>query len=240
MSEEHQGEERRSIYTPSERAPSRMSWTFLGLGALIFLSMFALLGWISREFGMQEIQLAVASAGIWGPLLYVGVKALTFTFAPLTAGPIQLAAGVLFGIELGVFYSVLGEAIGGTFNVLIGRLYGRPLVMRFVGQEGIERIDRFYHRYLDDWRQLLAARLALFSVYDFISYAVGFGRIRLYVYIMVTFFGGFPSAYITVRFGAAAAADLRLQLASLAFVAVCLAIYAAFRGPIDRFLERFF
>ena len=239
MSEEQQGEERRSIYTPADRPPSRMSWTFLGLTAVVLLFLFALLGGLAREVGMQDIQLAVASAGIWGPLLYVGVKALTFTFAPLTAGPIQLAAGVLFGIELGVFYSVLGEVIGGTFNVMIGRIYGRPLVMRFVGQEGIERIDRFYQRYLDDWRQLLVARLVLFSVYDFISYAVGFGRIRLYVYIMVTFFAGFPSAYITVRFGAAAASDLRLQLASLAIVVALLAIYAVFREPIDRFLERF-
>ena len=75
----------------------------------------------------------VAGAGIWGPTVFVGIKALTFTFAPLSAGPIQFASGLLFGVIPGTIYSVLGELIGGTINVMIARLLGRRIVKRFVG-----------------------------------------------------------------------------------------------------------
>ncbi len=239
MSEEKQSEENRSIYSISDNPPSRLSSTTLVLGAAIYLALFALLSWIVHIVGLQELQLLVAGAGIWGPLLYVGTKALTFTFAPLSAGPIQLAAGVLFGIELGTFYSLLGEVIGGTVNVMIGRLYGRPLILRFVGVQGLERIDSFYHRYLDDWKRLLAARLVFFSVYDFISYAVGLGRIRLLVYILVSFFGGWAPTYIIVRFGTEVAQDLRVQLSIYLAVALWVIVFVLFRRHFERVLERF-
>lgn len=239
MSEEKRSEEKRSIYTLSDNPPSRLSSTTLVLGGAMYMALFALLSWIVHIVGLQELQLIVAGAGIWGPLFYVGIKAMTFTFAPLSAGPIQLAAGVLFGIELGTFYSLLGEVIGGTINVMIGRLFGRPLILRFVGVQGLERIDSFYHRYLDDWKQLLAARLVLFSVYDFISYAVGLGRIRMLVYILVSFFGGWLPTYIFVRFGTEVAQDMRVQLGIYAAAAILIVAFILFRRPIERLLERF-
>ena len=231
-------DEQRSIYSPADDPPSRLSSTTLVLGAAMYMALFALLSWIVHIVGLQDLQLLVAGAGIWGPLFYVGIKAMTFTFAPLSAGPIQLAAGLLFGIELGTFYSLLGEVIGGTVNVLIGRLYGRPLILRLVGQHGLERIDGFYHRYLDDWKRLLAARLVLFSVYDFISYAVGLGRIRLLVYILVSFVGGWAPTYIFVRFGAEVAQDLRVQLGIYAAAAILIVVFLLFRRPIEHLLER--
>ncbi len=231
-------DEKRSIYSVPDNPPSRLSSTTLVLGAAMYLALFALLSWIVHIVGLQELQLLVAGAGIWGPLFYVGVKAMAFTFAPLSAGPIQLAAGLLFGIELGTFYSLLGEVIGGTINVLIGRLYGRPLILRLVGVQGLERIDSFYHRYLDDWKQLLVARLLLFSVYDFISYAVGLGRIRLLVYIAVSFFGGWVPTYIFVRFGTEVVQDLRVQLGIYVAAAILIIVFVFFRRPIEHLLER--
>ena len=237
--EENQSEDKRSIYRLPESAPSRrLSSTMLVLGAAIYIALFALLSWLVSIVGLRELQLIVASAGIWGPLFYVGIKAMTFTFAPLSAGPIQLAAGLLFGVGLGTFYSLLGEVIGGTINVLIGRLYGRPLILRFVGEQGLGRIDNFYHRYLDDWKQLLIARLVFFSVYDFISYAVGLGRIRLLVYILVSFTGGWLPTYIVVRFGAEVAQDLRVQLVIYVTVALLVVVFVLFRRPIEHLLER--
>ena len=233
-------EERRSIYSPPDEPRDGLSSSFLVLGAVAFLAAFAMLSWLVELVGLQELQLLVAGAGIWGPLIYVGIKALTFTFAPLTAGPIQLAAGILFGIELGTFYSLLGEVIGGTINVIIGRLYGRPLVQRFVGQAGLQRVDRFYERYLDDWKQLFVARLLLFSVYDFISYAVGLGRIRLLVYIVISFVGGWGPTYVTVRLGAEAAQNSQLQLSILLTVGVLALLYIIFRRRIERIAKTLF
>lgn len=231
-------DEKRSIYNVPDNPPSRLSSTTLVMGAAMYIALFALLSWIVHIVGLQDLQLLVAGAGIWGPLFYVGVKALTFTFAPLSAGPIQLAAGLLFGIELGTFYSLLGELIGGTINVMIGRLYGRPLILRLVGVQGLHRIDSFYQRFLDDWKQLLVARLLLFSVYDFISYAVGLGRIRLLVYIAVSFFGGWLPTYIIVRFGTEVVLDLRVQMGIYVAAAILIVAFVLFRRPIELLQER--
>ncbi|MCY3780827.1 MAG: VTT domain-containing protein [Chloroflexi bacterium] len=203
-----------------------------------FLGLLTLLYGFVNAVGIDELQLMIADAGFWGPLVFVSIKALTFTFAPLSAGPIQFASGILFGVIPGTLYSVLGEVIGGAINVLIARLLGRRIVRRFVGAEALQRIDRFYERYLDDWKSLLAARLLLFSVYDFISYAVGFGHIRLSVYIAVSFIGGLIPTYIFVLVGSQAAQSQDVLLLFYVGAALVFAVYLLFRRQISRLVAR--
>lgn len=175
----------------------------------------------------------VERAGIWAPVVYIAIKALTFTFAPLSAGPIQFASGILFGVLPGTLYSVLGEVIGGSVNVLIARLLGRRIVKRFVGAAAMTRVDAFYERHLDDWKSLLAARLLLFSVYDFISYAVGLGHIRLSIYIAVSFVGGLIPTYIFVAIGSEAAQNQNMLLFFYLGAAVLFAVWLLFRRQIS-------
>lgn len=222
----------------NDDAVSPISTPLLLITAAIFLGFMTLLYFFVQYVGMTELQLLVAGAGLWGPLLFVAIKAMTFTFAPLSAGPIQFASGIFFGVIPGTFYSVLGEVIGGMINLLIARLLGRRIVRRFVGAEGLRRIEGFYERYLDDWKSLLAARLLLFSVYDFISYAVGFGRIRLSVYIIVSFFGGLGPTYIFVRIGSEAAQNQEVLLLFYALAAAAFVVFMLFRGPVSRLTKR--
>lgn len=203
-----------------------------------FLGLLTLLYGFVNTVGIDELQLMIAEAGFWGPLIFVGIKALTFTFAPLSAGPIQFASGILFGVIPGTIYSVLGEVIGGAINVMIARLLGRRIVRRFVGASALLRIDRFYERYLDDWKSLLAARLLLFSVYDFISYAVGFGNIRLAVYIAVSFLGGLIPTYIFVLIGSQAAQNQDILLLFYVGAAIAFVVYLLFRRQISALITR--
>ena len=189
-------ESKRTVITDSSSAATEFSTRSLVIGAIGFLALLTALYLLVQSIGGEELAQMVEGAGIWGPVVYIAIKALTFTFAPLSAGPIQFASGILFGVIPGTLYSVLGEVIGGAVNVMIARQLGRRIVKRFVGEAALARIDDFYERHLDDWKSLLAARLLLFSVYDFISYAVGLGHIRLTVYIGVSFIGGLiPDLY---------------------------------------------
>ena len=203
-----------------------------------FLALLTILYVLVDRVGIEDLQRLIADAGIWGPLLFVGIKALTFTFAPLTAGPIQFASGILFGVIPGTVYSVLGEVIGGAINVLIARLLGRRIVARFVGAAALQRVDRFYERHLDDWKSLLAARLLLFSVYDFISYAVGFGKLRLSVYVAVSFVGGLPPTYIFVLIGSQAAQNEDVLLLIYAGAAALFVVFLLFRRPLSALLAK--
>ena len=203
---------------------------FLALMTLLYLGV--------QSIGLDELQAAIEGAGVLAPLIFIGIKALTFTVAPLSAGPIQFASGILFGVLPGTLYSLLGELLGGTINVIIARVFGRRIVRRFVGAAAMGKIDGFYERHLIDWKSLLAARLLLFSVYDFISYAVGFSSIKLSVYVVVSFVGGLLPTWLFVYIGAEAAQSQDLLLLLYAVGAVVFVLFLVFRGRLTDLARR--
>jgi uncharacterized membrane protein YdjX (TVP38/TMEM64 family) len=86
------------------------------------------------------------------------------------------------------------------------------VAQRFVGAEGMRRVDRFYDQ-LGGWRALLYARLFLFSVYDFISYAAGFGTtITTRQYVLVSAVGGIVPTFLFVAVGTSLAEDRSLLI----------------------------
>ncbi len=224
--------------TAGAGADSEFSTAAVVVSAGGFLALLTLLYALVDRIGIEDLQQMIADAGFWGPLLFIGIKALTFTFAPLSAGPIQFASGILFGVIPGALYSVLGEVIGGTINVLIARHLGRRIVARFVGASALQRVDSFYERHLDNWKSLLAARLLLFSVYDFISYAVGFGKLRLSVYVVVSFVGGLLPTYIFVLIGSQAAQSQDVLLLIYAGAAVLFVAIVLFRRPVSALVAK--
>lgn len=220
---------------PQEEFSSRS----LLIGGALFLALLTVLYILVQSIGIDQLQTTIATAGIWGPLIFVGIKALTFTFAPLSAGPIQFASGILFGVIPGTLYSLFGELLGGTVNVIIARVFGRRIVRRFVGAAAMSRVDGFYERHLNDWKSLLAARVLLFSVYDFISYAVGFSQIRLSVYIVVSFVGGLFPTLLFVLIGSEASQNQNVLLLFYFLAAIAFFVLVLFRKPISRMLKQY-
>ena len=218
---------------------NEVSTRSLLVGGALFLGLLTVLYLLVQFIGIEELQMTIAEAGIWGPLLFVGIKALTFTFAPLSAGPIQFASGILFGVLPGTLYSLLGELLGGTINVIIARVFGRRIVQRFVGAAAMERVDGFYDRHLNDWKSLLAARVLLFSVYDFISYAVGFSQIRISVYVVVSTIGGILPTLLFVLIGTEASQNQSVLLAFYLIAALLFVAFVLFRRPISRLMNQY-
>lgn len=208
------------------------------LGGIGFLALLTILFLMVQSIGIEQLQKTIQSAGIFAPLIFIGIKSLTFTIAPLSAGPIQFASGILFGVVEGTLYSVLGELIGGCLNFWIARIYGRRIVIRFVGASAMDKIDRFYEHHLDNWQSLAFSRLFLFSVYDFISYAIGFTPIKFRTYVIVSFVGGLIPTFIFVKFGSLVAQHQEILLlvyvvAALLFVGIVL-----LRKPIEAMLSK--
>jgi uncharacterized membrane protein YdjX (TVP38/TMEM64 family) len=188
--------------------------------ALVIGAMLALIEWI----GVERIQDMIDTAGPLAPLVYVFIKAVTMVFAPLTAGPIQLSAGVLFGLWEGAFYSLLGEVIGGTIAFWIARRLGRAAVRRFVGAEGMDRVDEL-GKQVGGWRALVFARLFLFSIYDFITYAAGLANVvTMRQYVLITTLFGIVPTLLFVGIGASLAEDRAMVMLFYAAIGVLAAI----------------
>lgn len=202
LDETQQPTEANSSETELQQRPIRE----ILLGGLGFIAFLTLLIWGMNAIGKENLQQMIADAGIWGPLIYIGIKAATYIFAPLTSGPIQAAAGTLFGsVELGVLYTLIGEVLGGSISFLIARRFGRPIVLRFVGKEGMKQVDEFYQHRMGGWISLAVARLVLFSVWDFLSYAAGLAKpVKFRTYVAVSIILGALPTYFFVWIGSQA------------------------------------
>lgn len=161
-------------------------------GIVSFCIVVGVIVYILNTIGLDRLQQIILESGPIAPLIYIGVRILTIIAAPLTSGPIQMFAGVVFGFVPGVIYSLIGETIGGSINFWIARKLGRPVVERIVGTDGMEKVEKFYQQNTSIWT-LIYARVFLFSIYDFISYAVGLTPVRYRQYLLVSaVFGAIP------------------------------------------------
>jgi uncharacterized membrane protein YdjX (TVP38/TMEM64 family) len=179
---------------------------FLSLVAVTVLMLVVL-----KAAGTERLQSMVDEMGPWAPAVYIVLKASTYVVAPLGGSPLHVSAGALFGLGYGTLYSLAGDIIGGCLHLWISRLLGRRMVVRFVGEQGMSRIDGFY-RELGGWRALLFSRLFLSSVYDFISYAAGLTSLAFRRYLVITALGGVVPTLLVVAIGASVAENRRMLL----------------------------
>jgi Uncharacterized conserved protein len=170
--------------------------------------------------GTERWRAAVEQAGAWGPVVYILLKATTFVAAPLSGTSLKLAAGALFGVGAGFWYTLAGNVLGGCVNFGIARWLGRPAVRRLAGAQALARIDGGAVR-IGGWRALLVARFALAPFYDLVSYAAGLSNLPFRHYLAVSVLGGAPASLFFVVIGDAAA---RGGWVAYAVLAGCLAL----------------
>jgi uncharacterized membrane protein YdjX (TVP38/TMEM64 family) len=189
--------------------------------------------------GVQRLQALIQDAGPLAPLAYIALKALTYVFAPLTSGPIQMVSGTLFdNVGLGVLYTLMGEVLGGSISFWIARRLGRPAVARLAGAQGMTRIDDFYRTKLGGWRSLAAARIILFSVWDFLSYGAGLSVVRYRTYLLISIVCGLPPTLLFVWLGDAVVTNPALLVVAYGLVGVGIILPLLLRRPLERFLQR--
>jgi uncharacterized membrane protein YdjX (TVP38/TMEM64 family) len=190
---------------------SHISFRKAVIGFLSLVGVTVVVMMILTAAGTERLQSMVDRMGPWAPAVYIALKASTYIVAPLGGSPLHVSAGALFGLGYGTLYSLAGDVIGGCVNFWISRLLGRRMVVRFVGQQGMSRIDGFY-RELGGWRALLFSRLFLSSVYDFISYAAGLTSLAFPRYLVITAIGGVVPTLLFVAIGASVAENRRMLL----------------------------
>jgi len=216
--------------------PSMREILIGGVGFIVFLTVMVI---GINAVGVESLQKFIEDSGPWAPLVYIGLKAATYVFAPLTSGPIQVVAGTLFGnVWLGVLYTLIGEVIGGSISFWIARRFGRSVIQRFVGDVGMHQIDDFYKKRMGGWISLAVARIILFSVWDFLSYAAGLAEsIRFRTYVFISFvFGAIPTFFF-VWIGTLALEDTRSLILIYGLVALLVLVPILMRKQIERLLS---
>ena len=205
-----------------------------GAAAFIVITIALVIG--INAIGLDRIRDTIASAGPLAPLIYIAIKIITFVVAPLSAGPLQLSSGILFGLVPGALYTLIGETIGGSINFWLARRFGRPVVERLVGKDDMPRVDNFVGQMVD-WKTMIYARLFLFSIFDFVSYAIGFSRLSYRTYLIVSLIVGFIPSFVASLMGTMITSERNGLLLVYAVVAVGSVIPLVFQKRIRRWLK---
>lgn len=148
----------------------------VGLAALgVLLAALPVKGWI------ESLRGAIESLGWWGPVIYAAVHA-TAAILLLPSGPLQLGAGLIFGLGVGIPTALAGSwlALAGAF--VIGRWLARDRIQSLLADR--PRMKVVEEAIADGgWKTVILLRLSPVLPMSVHNYVYGVTRIPLRVYL---------------------------------------------------------
>jgi uncharacterized membrane protein YdjX (TVP38/TMEM64 family) len=185
---------------------------FLGASILVSLGILLMLGYIYLWAYVQPYYAIISdkeqvsglfkATGNWAPIVYILLEAgqVITIFWPV---PLEIVGGFLFGLPLGLFYSMVGLTLGGVITFLLGRWVALKYVCRFIDPEKFLRFRKLMSR---------EGSLAAFIIYlipgvpkDFVSYILGLTRLSLKFFVVAVTIFRLPSTFLLTLQGAEAA-----------------------------------
>ncbi|HZQ36538.1 MAG TPA: TVP38/TMEM64 family protein [Dehalococcoidia bacterium] len=170
----------------------------LGLGGLLHSAF---------HFSVHDIRRLVRSFGPFGAPAVSVMIAVIIVFVPIPTIPIEVVAGVAYGIVAGTALVLLGHILGALIAFLIARKFGRPLLRRWLGDGAVRKLDPFAAQ-SGFWYVFFMRLLPLFD-FKLVSYAVGLTPMRTRTYLVATTTGIALPILILDTIGATAAARPR-------------------------------
>lgn len=149
-------------------------------------------------FSPEKLQLLIRQSKLFGPLVYMGLLALSVVISPIPSAPLAMAAGAVWGPILAGLYSVIGGFVGGTIAYFIGYTLGRSTVKLLTGKViyfSKQRGEPFL-----GWLIFVTRLLPIFS-FDLISYGAGLTGLAFPIFAISTVLGMIPSTLLLTYLG---------------------------------------
>lgn len=155
-------------------------------------------------FTPDGFEQSVKRLGSWGPLIYIGLIALSVVISPIPSAPLAMIAGALWGAVVAGIYSVIGGFLGGLIAYYLGRTLGRSAIKALTGKIIVfsKRKGEIYLGWL-----IFVTRLLPVLSFDLISYGAGMTGLSLPIYATATLLGMIPSTFLLTYLGDAIVVD---------------------------------
>jgi uncharacterized membrane protein YdjX (TVP38/TMEM64 family) len=132
---------------PEPRKPVRW-WVWLIAGLILALLVAALIRWWQPLYDLmsellpsqEQVAAWVESLGIWGPVAIILLEMIQALLAPIPGQAIEAVSGYLYGPWLGTLFPMIGMAIGSFIIFSLSRRFGRPLVVKLIGQKSMAQL----------------------------------------------------------------------------------------------------
>jgi uncharacterized membrane protein YdjX (TVP38/TMEM64 family) len=190
------------------------------VGLLVALGVLALLVDLP---GLADLKARIVSLGSLAPTAFVLIYAVT-VLLPVPKSVLSAAAGLAFGVPLGISLVLIAATTGAVGAFVVARLLGRDAVAR-IGQGRLDRLDALLERH----GMLTALLVRLIPVMPFtpLNYACGVTAMRLPHYALGTLIGLVPGTCLLVVVGSQGA---RLSPWALVGASTGLALLATLSG----------
>ena len=196
----------------SSMANRREYLIFLAASFLVSLGILFLLGYIYLWPSLKPYYAIISdkekisglfrAAGDWAPVVYILLEAAQVLIM-IWPVPLEIAGGFLFGLPLGLVYSMIGLTLGAVLAFLLGRLLARTYLSRIIDPAKLLGFRKLMKR---------EGALAAFIIYlipgvpkDFVNYALGFTTLSLKFFVVVVALFRLPSTFLLTLQGAEAA-----------------------------------
>ena len=160
---------------------------------LFSILLFLLLIYFSTAYTSDEISSFISKTGILAPVVYILIQIIGQIFAPLSTSALFVAGFILFG-KNAIIYSIITWLITSATNFLLARRYGKKVLKRVIGLEGIKKIEEIAKRINN--KRFLLLRLSTFYINDFASYAFGLTDISFTRYYLASILSMIPWSLI--------------------------------------------
>ncbi|NMA79546.1 MAG: TVP38/TMEM64 family protein [Clostridiales bacterium] len=151
--------------------------------------------------GREALKERIDSFGFWGILVFIGIQILQIVIAFIPGEPIEIVAGILYGMWGGLAASIIGILIGTISVFYLVKLLGKPFVNTFFGEE---KLNKF--RILNDERKLELLTFILFLIpgtpKDILIYVVSLTKIKASRFFIIATLSRLPSVASSVLVGA--------------------------------------
>ena len=188
----------------SERKTKVRWWVWLAAGLVLAAAIGALIVWWRPIYGFVADQEAVRAwvEGLsgWGPVAIILLEVIQALLAPIPGQAIEAASGYLYGPWLGALYPLIGMAVGSFTTFSLARWFGRPLVLRLIGKQSMDRMDDLVRRggalfFFLIW-------LLPFAPDDLACMAAGLTPMRVRQFVLLMLVGRMPGILVSVWVGA--------------------------------------
>jgi len=146
----------------------------------------------------ETLEVLVARAGLWGPLLIIGLMTVAVVASPIPSAPIAMAAGAAYGHVWGTVQVVIGAELGALIAFGLARILGHDVLRRVFGTSVDAGLLGSQNALT--WT-VFASRLMPFVSFDIISYAAGLSRLHAWRFALATLAGIIPASFVLAHFG---------------------------------------
>ncbi|MGB7441506.1 MAG: TVP38/TMEM64 family protein [Coleofasciculaceae cyanobacterium] len=203
------------------------------LAIAVFLLCFSICLWLLRPdvnlLTPEGFRQGIKNLGFFGPLVYIGILALSVVISPIPGAPLAVVAGAMWGSIWAGIYSVIGGFLGSLIAYFLGRTLGRSAIKALTGKL-IYFSKRRGEVYLS-WLIFVTRLLPVLS-FDLISYGAGITGLSLPRYAVATLLGMIPSTFLLTYMGEAFTVGMPL---GITFFVIFLFVIVALPWAIQKY-----